>query len=182
MTNAIHTLHTMKHLILLFFLLAGNLLAKEVMCQSATADSTTTFILVRHAEKADNSPNTNLSEAGQDRAKALLRLLSHVKIDAIYTTGLHRTQQTAQFVADHNGLAIQTYEIDANFPSLTDLLAKKYKGKTVMIVGHSNTLPINIARLTKTKVEIPESEFDNVYIIQGYGQSEPKILQLKYGN
>lgn len=143
----------------------------------------TTFILVRHAEKADNSPNTNLSEEGMKRAQALARLLSNVKVDAIYTTPFNRTQQTAQFVAENNKLSIQTYKMDLDFPTMTDTLAKKYAGKTILIVGHSNTLPINIARVTKKEVNIPESEFDNIYIIQVHSQdTTTHLLQLKYGD
>jgi 2,3-bisphosphoglycerate-dependent phosphoglycerate mutase len=139
--------------------------------------------LVRHAEKADNSPNTNLSEDGMKRAKALARLLSNVKVEVIYTTPFNRTQQTAQFVADHNKLPIQTYKMDQDFPTLTDTLAKKYPGKTILIVGHSNTLPMNIARLTKKEVYIAESEFDNIYMIQVHNQATTShLLQLKYGD
>ena len=47
-------------------------------CQNSTTDisSITTFILVRHAEKADKSSNTNLSEAVKNRAQALSNLLA----------------------------------------------------------------------------------------------------------
>lgn len=142
----------------------------------------TTFILVRHAEKADDSRNTDLSQAGFERAQALDRLLSQVKVDAILTTPLNRTQQTAQVVAQRHQLRIQSYDIDASFSFMTDRLAKEFAGKTVMIVGHSNTLPINIARLTNKEVFIPESEFDNVFIINVQADGTATMLQLKYGN
>ena len=80
---------------------------------------------------------------------------------------------------------IQTYEMNASFPRLTDILAKKYAGKTILIVGHSNTLPINIARLTQNKkeIEIPETEFDNVYLIQLQDDgTSTNLIQLKYGD
>ncbi|RZL44452.1 MAG: hypothetical protein EOP00_19900, partial [Pedobacter sp.] len=152
--------------------------------QSSISDNpnTITFILVRHAEKADNSPNTNLSEAGKSRAQALAKLLSKVKVDAIYTTSLNRTQQTAQWVAEQNNLKIQTYDMDSKFPTMTDKLAKKHAGKTILIVGHSNTLPVNIARLTKKELSIPESEFDNLFIVNLYDDDTTQLLQLKYGD
>ena len=177
----------MKKIILLIFILGCFLNGGNALCQSLNTDdsNTTTFILVRHAEKADDSSNTNLSEAGKKRAEALAKLLSKVKIDAIYSTRLNRTQQTVKLVAENNDLMIQTYEMNASFPRLTDILAKKYAGKTILIVGHSNTLPMNIARLTQNKkeIEIPETEFDNVYFIQLQDDgTSTNLIQLKYGD
>ncbi|MBS7333505.1 MAG: histidine phosphatase family protein [Weeksellaceae bacterium] len=155
---------------------------QNIWAQSANNSKITTFILVRHAEKADHTPNTELSENGKKRAQALARLLSNVKIDAIYTTPLKRTQQTAQMVAEENNLKINSYDVDATFSLLTDHLTNKYKGKTILLVGHSNTLPVNIERLTQHNIEIPETEFDNVYIIQVNGNDHSvNMLQLKYG-
>lgn len=177
----------MKQLIILIFILGCFLNGGYTIGQNLPSDdsNTTTFILVRHAEKADNSSNTNLSEVGKKRAEALSKLLSKVKVDAIYTTRLNRTKQTAQLVAENNNLEIQTYEMNASFPTITDILAKKYTGKTILIVGHSNTLPINIARLTKSndEINIPEDEFNNLYIIQILNDGiSTNMIQLKYGD
>ena len=169
-------------LILIFLLNTGFVNSQTV---NSDTEKGTTFIFVRHGEKADNTPNTNLSDVGNNRAKALSRILSKVKVDAIFTTPLNRTKQTAQYVAENNNLSIQTYDIDSNFAKMTDHLAQKYKGKTVLIVGHSNTLPINIARITnnKNQVIIPETEFDNLYIIQLNSDGNfTNLLQLKYGD
>jgi 2,3-bisphosphoglycerate-dependent phosphoglycerate mutase len=175
----------MKNFFALILTLGCFLNADYAACQNSDTPNTTTFILVRHAEKADSSANTDLSEAGKKRAQDLSGLLSKIRVDAIYTTRLKRTQQTAQVVAENNNLTTENYDMDANFPTMTDVLAKKYAGKTVLIVGHSNTLPVNIARLTKNKNEIyiAENEFDNVYIIQVHSDGTPtNLLQLKYGN
>jgi 2,3-bisphosphoglycerate-dependent phosphoglycerate mutase len=172
----------MKKLFILILVLGCLFNTAYATYENSDSTTITTFILVRHAEKADSSPNTNLSEAGKNRAHALAKLLSKVKVDAIYTTPLNRTQQTAQFVAELNQLTIQSYDMDAHFRTLTDALTKKHAGKTVLLVGHSNTLPVNIARLTNTEISIPESDFDNVFIIQVPADGTPaKMLQLKYG-
>lgn len=174
----------MKKVIKLFLVVFCFFHAGFASCQNREANkgNVTTFILVRHGEKADNSPDTYLSEAGNNRAKALARLLSPIKVDAIFTTTLNRTKQTAQFVAANNQLPIQTYDMNPKFPELTDELVLRYAGKTVMIVGHSNTLPINIERLTKNKIFIPEEEFDHVFIIQVHSDgSSTTMLHLKYG-
>src|SRR5687767_7346778 len=59
-------------------------------------DNATVVYVVRHAEKATNSPtDPDLSAAGQLRAVALKDTLSKVILSAIYTTNYKRTQQTA---------------------------------------------------------------------------------------
>ena len=62
---------------------------------------TTTVILVRHAEQdyASDDRDPILSAAGEARAEELVRVLREVKIDAIYSTPLHRTRETAKPVA-----------------------------------------------------------------------------------
>jgi broad specificity phosphatase PhoE len=57
--------------------------------------SQSTVFIVRHAEKADNSKDAELSEAGRARAEALANMLRDSKISVIYTTEFKRTQQTA---------------------------------------------------------------------------------------
>ena len=172
----------MKRYIIYVLVLLTLLCQQNLVAQSNNESNITTFILVRHAEKTDSTPNTELSENGKQRAQALAKLLSKVNIDAIYTTPLKRTQQTVKIVAEQNNLMINSYEIDAKFRSFTDDLSKKYAGKTILLVGHSNTLPVNIERLTNKKLDIPESEFDNVFIIQVYLKDNSiNMLQLKYG-
>lgn len=173
----------MKNYISYILVLLTLICQQNLYAQSSNDSNITTFILVRHAEKADHTPNTDLSENGKLRAQALARLLSKINIDVIYTTPLKRTQQTAQIVAEQKKLKINSYDVDAKFRWLTDDLSNKYAGKTILLVGHSNTLPVNIERLTNNKIDIPETEFDNVFIIQvNTNNSSVNMLQLKYGN
>src|SRR3954466_13054739 len=103
------------------------------VCASASAQ--TTFILVRHAEKEVGSTDPSLSPAGQQRALALTRILEQQKVDAIYSTNFNRTKDTVKPLADTKGITIQTYEKEPDI----DRLQKT--GGTVVICGHSNTIP-----------------------------------------
>jgi 2,3-bisphosphoglycerate-dependent phosphoglycerate mutase len=75
----------MKQLIILVLFLTS--------CQS-------TFYVVRHAEKVDNSTNPLLSEDGKERAKDLTRKLVNKNISLIYSTDYLRTKNTAKPLAD----------------------------------------------------------------------------------
>ena len=60
-----------------------------------------TYVLVRHAEKADDDPrDPSLSAAGAKRARRLAERLHFVPVVAVYASGFRRTQQTAAAIAD----------------------------------------------------------------------------------
>ncbi|TCK64685.1 histidine phosphatase superfamily protein (branch 1) [Winogradskyella wandonensis] len=105
-------------------------------------DTTTTYYLIRHAEK-DRSDKTNrnphLTEKGLKRAENWATVLKDVKFDAVYSTDYNRTKETALPTAKSLGLELQFYD-----PRNMDMkqFMKDTKGKTVLIVGHSNTTPM----------------------------------------
>ena len=108
----------------------------------AGADAGATFILVRHAEKAADDPrDPTLSEAGVARAAALTRQLHGRPLDAVYATRFRRTQQTAAPVALDHGLPVTTYDADAPAAQVAAMLRGAHPHGTVLVVGHSNTVP-----------------------------------------
>src|SRR5687768_16430667 len=76
-----------------FVITAALFIAIEAQAQKAV-------ILVRHAERLDQSRDTPLSAAGTERAQSLSRLLKDAGITAIYTTELQRTVKTAEPLAE----------------------------------------------------------------------------------
>src|SRR5688500_7585595 len=63
--------------------------------------STTTYYLVRHAEKACDDCNTcGLSPDGMNRAELLADYLSNKGIDTIFSSQCLRARNTAQPIAD----------------------------------------------------------------------------------
>ena len=143
---------------------------------------TSTYYLIRHAEKdrsdAENR-NPSLIEAGQQRANHWATVFNDVSFDMIYSTDYARTQETATPTATQKGLKIQSYDprnlFDENFQKAT-------KGKTVLVVGHSNTTPSFVnAILGEQKFEqIDDSNNGNLYIITVTG--EEKSAQLLHIN
>ena len=157
------------------------------------SQATTTIIFVRHAEKAfaqDGDPG--LSEAGNRRVAELARQLVDADVvrgvDAIYTTQYLRSQETARAVASRHqdvrdkSLPINTYDASDTETVLEDIL-RDYKGKIILVVGHSNTIPPLIANLGASKKVPPiaEDEYDNIYIISIPWFGKTKTIRLRYG-
>jgi 2,3-bisphosphoglycerate-dependent phosphoglycerate mutase len=144
----------------------------------------TTVILVRHAEKVIDPNNTDpdLSSAGQARAQELVRMFGDAGINAIYATQYKRTQQTVKPLADRLGLTVN----QVNSKNTADLVAQihaQHAGQTIFIAGHNNTVPEIIAALGgPTFPIIPETEFDNLYIVTVYRTGKARVLKLKYGS
>ena len=152
------------------------------------SQATTTIIFVRHAEKEANSgDDPGLSAAGKRRVAELTRQLVDADVvagvDAVYATPYRRTQDTAKGVADALGLPIFTYDPSDNEAVLETIL-KKHKGKIILVVGHSNTVPTLIADLGASK-KVPEiqegGEYDNIYIVSIPWFGKTKTIRLRYG-
>ena len=151
------------------------------------SQATTTIIFVRHAEK-DLSVDTDppLSPAGHRRVAELRRQLVDADviagIDAVYATPFRRSQETARPIADALELPIHTYDAD-DTEAVLERILKDYKGKIVLVVGHSDTLPVLIRNLGAHKQVPPiaEDEYDNIYIIAIPWFGKTKTIRLRFG-
>ncbi len=127
-----------------------------------TSCSTTTVYLARHAEKVDESDSTDLSAVGRMRAVALADTLANSPIDMILTTPYRRTRQTAEPLGQRLHLPIETYPA-APIRAGVDQL-NRIRHRTVLVVGHSNTI-LELARglgATPTLTTIKGTDFDNL--------------------
>ena len=145
-------------------------------------DASMTFVIARHAEKvADGSKDPPLTEAGHARAQALAQRLSSVPVIAVYTTPFQRTRQTATPTAQEHGLPLIEY--DAKLPA-TDFAAQlkqRHAGQTVLVVGHSNTVPDIAAALCSCEVApMSEAEYDRLMTVRvdGDGRAVLDVLKL----
>jgi broad specificity phosphatase PhoE len=151
------------------------------------SQATTTIIFVRHAEKvAVQDDDPSLSVAGKRRVAELTRQLVDADvvagIDAIYATPFKRSQETVQPIADALSLPIRAYDAEDTNQVLKKIL-RKHKGKIILVVGHSDTLPILIANLGASKKvpRIAEGEYDNIYIVSIPWFGKTKTIRLRYG-
>lgn len=149
---------------------------------------TTTVVVVRHAEKSTDDPrDPSLSELGQERARALSALLKDAGVTEIYTTHYKRTRQTAEPFAQQFGIPITERPINAtNSATYARDLAREIltrsRGKGVLIVGHSNTVPEIVTALSGSAVApMTEAEYDHAFIVVIPASGSPRLLQTRFG-
>jgi len=101
----------------------------------------TTIFIVRHAEKAATPSNDpDLSAEGKARATELANLLKDQKIVAVFSTAYKRTTQTAEPTLKQAVLpAVKNYD-PSDLPTFARQALSQYIGKTILVVGHSNTV------------------------------------------
>jgi len=149
----------------------------------AAAGSPLTVILVRHAEKAVVPPENkdpDLSTAGQARAELIKKMFGDAGVAAIYATQFKRTQQTVKPLAEK--LGVQVTQVEAKKTSdLVKQIRSQNAGQVIFVAGHNNTVPEIIAALSGPKLPIiPETEYDNLYILTVLADGSAKLLKLKY--
>ncbi|GIM93183.1 phosphoglycerate mutase family protein [Paractinoplanes toevensis] len=136
-----------------------------------------TILLVRHAD-IDLPPATTdppLNDAGRRRAEALAHVVGPAGVTTVFTSPLARTKQTVQplglTAGEMPGLAVVAGQARAG----------EY-GPVVLIAGHSNTVPAVIAALGVPQPPvIPETEFDNLFVVTLTEPAGASLLALKYG-
>lgn len=155
-------------LLLLIGLFAAGCQEKRSAQESHFGD-TTTIYLVRHAEKdlQDKGQDPALTTEGKARAQRLPEVLEGIPLHAIYSTSFQRNLNTVKPLADQRGLRVQLYEgQDSN--ELVKELPENYRGETVLICGHSNTLlpMIKELGLTPPLDSIGDSEHDKLFKVE----------------
>ena len=69
-------------------------------------------------------------------------------------------------IAAKLGVEIQTY--DPSKQADLALLLKSWKGKTILVVGHSNTVPglVNLLTGSSTYPNLGDNEYDKLFIVR----------------
>lgn len=142
-----------------------------------------TFVVVRHAEKATDDPeNPALSPAGQARAQALAAQLADAPLRAAYATEYRRTQQTAQPTADAHRVPVSPYYAKGPAAESAARWRQQHAGGTVLIVGHSNTVPDLVAALCQcATTPMDDREYDRLSIIRIDAAGRATLEVASYG-
>jgi phosphohistidine phosphatase SixA len=175
----------MRNLRLLLLLLATTGISVYEPTPSS-AQSPNLVVLVRHADTSPNSgSDPDLTTSGVKRAQDLASALRGTKFSAIITTQLVRTKQTAQPVATALGLTPETISYaapqrEAHVKSVADAV-RKHSGGSVLVVGHSTTIPLIIGALGGPRLsEICETVFDNLFALVP-ARANVQFVHARYG-
>ena len=140
---------------------------------------TTTVVLVRHGERAHHEGDSPLSPAGEARAEELARMLRSAGLDAIYVSEALRTRQTAAPTAQAAGLEPEVIPAQKH-GKLVRRLKWRHRSDVVLVVGHSNTVPLIAGGLGAPIGVIEADEYSGLWIITYSRLRGTRLLALRY--
>lgn len=156
-----------KSILVLFFCTLFSFAQEDTVTDSvAEKNVVTKIILLRHAEKEkDGSKDPKLSKEGMLRAEKLNFMLSDFSIDKLFATAYIRTQKTLGVVSKSRNISITNY--DARDKNFAKQLVKNEMGKTIIVAGHSNTIPALVNALIKEDKykDLSEEEYGKLWIL-----------------
>jgi phosphohistidine phosphatase SixA len=142
----------------------------------------TVVVLVRHADRLPGQKTDELAAPGVARAQELARVLEKAGVSAVLHSDTQRAAQTAAPLATKAGItpvAIPGKDIAAVVAEV-----RKRPGETVLVVGHSNTVPMIIAALGGPALpDLGEAEFDKLFVLTLCRCSwrPARLVNLQYG-
>lgn len=157
-------------------------MAAPSAASAATQDSTV-VVLVRHAEKAAVEGNDPpLSEAGEARARALEQALAGMRFDAVIATERQRTQATARPLAQAQGLTPEIVGLAGPHVENVAAAVRRHAGHTVLVVGHSNTVPRIVHALGGPQLrDFCEPEFAHLFVLVLRDGAAPRLDRRTFG-
>jgi phosphohistidine phosphatase SixA len=146
-------------------------LAAAAPAPTSTPAGAATVLVVRHAEKGEGGTDPDLSEAGRRRAEALVDALAPFELGAVIVTDTKRSAQTAAPVAAARGLTpvvVPTAGGAAvHVKAVIDAVRAAPAGRAVLVVGHSNTIPLILAALGGPEIRaLCEKEYAPLFVLE----------------
>jgi len=143
----------------------------------------TIVIFVRHGERGTTPPNDpQLTPAGADRAQLLVDALRDAKVQVVIHTPLIRTRDTALPVARHFGITPEVVPVagGGHVAAMAEAI-KKHHGKTILVVGHSNTIMQYIAALGgPRRADLCDHQYNGLYTL-ALIHGEAFLVEGQYG-
>ena len=147
---------------------------------SSVAYAQRAVFLLRHADRLDQSEDSPLSQAGEERAQRLAGLLKDAGITAIYTSQFQRTMKTAEPLA--RVLKISPVSLPVtDREGLFKRIQTEHREEIILIVGHDRSVPALLKLLGHPEdITIAPHEYDNLFVVVPKGNSPPTVLRLRY--
>jgi phosphohistidine phosphatase SixA len=179
-------LHLFPSLVLLMSMVAGCNAERSAVEASSTARAkapgVTTIYVVRHAEKETSPTLTDppLTSEGEQRALALRDTLGSRNVEAVFVTNTERSRATAAPLATALQLTPQVYDKTGD---LAKRIVGELKGKTVLVVGHSNTVLPLVTELGATPeiTRVEDGEYDYLFEVKIPPTGAATVITHRYG-
>ena len=172
----------MKRVVAALLLLACGV----VSCDRAPQQGSTVVLVVRHAEKASEAEDSPLTEAGERRAQALARAAGEAGVSAVYTTQFKRSHDTAEPLARQLGVGVTEMPVNLQSPGdygkrlAADVIAK-HRGRTVVVVGHANTVASIVEGLTGRAAPLGEIQYGDMFVVTVPPSGPAGVVKAQYG-
>lgn len=162
------------------------LLAAAVSLLTAGSAMAQTVILVRHAEKVDNSEDPVLSAEGEARANALAVALSASDLTHIFVTPLQRTRMTADLTARAQAITPEAVSLEGGTEAHVRRVDQRIRAlpadAIVLVVGHSNTIPLIADALGEIgPAAMADCEYDRMTVISVRNSIDSPAIIGRYG-
>ncbi len=143
-------------------------------------------LIVRHAEKADNSNDPVLSAAGSARALALAEALGDATVDHVIVTHRQRTLLTAAPLVAQRNLTPQTIPFTADMEAhIAEIAAavRARSGEVVLVVGHSNTVPAIVHALGGPRMpDLCDARYAALFaVVPGLPGAPARVVVSRFG-
>jgi broad specificity phosphatase PhoE len=141
----------------------------------------TTLLIVRHADRLGTEDA--LTPAGVARAQELAHVAEQAGVAAIYSSDTNRTRATAAPLGSALHLTPILYAAN-DAAALVRAILTDHRGKTVLVVGHSNTVPRIIAEAGGPALpDLPDDEYDGLFVltVPGCQGVAATLVHLQYG-
>lgn len=146
---------------------------------------TTVVIVIRHAEK-DSVPRGDppLTQAGRARAAALIDALSSAHVQAIITTQLRRSRETAAPLAAALHIVPEIVprgnSIEAHARAVSAAV-RRHRGQTVLVVGHGETVGAIMSALgAPRQSDLCASDYSELFVLV-LDESGARVTHESYG-
>ena len=165
------------------FILFLSCLVISAKAQTIEFGNNSKVYLVRHAEK-ESGNDPLLTPDGNKRAGDLMRALKGKQVKRIYVTEYKRTQNTGDSLRIQLGIDTVHYGSDTSCTDLINKLETHHDlNDAILIIGHSNTIPLVIRKLGITnypKDYIPSNDFDDLFLLS-FKKGKAILTRSKYG-
>jgi broad specificity phosphatase PhoE len=157
--------------------------AGDAHAASGRDTTATIIILIRHAEKVQHPPggDAGLDPKGIIRAQELRRVLADAGVHALYASQYPRARLTAEPLAQALRDSVRTYDANRN-DLLAERIRREHRGQTVLVVGHSDSVPEFFEALTGVKLgEGATVAYDRMFVITLLADGRHTLTRLRYG-